>query len=757
MKPLPILKNCLVFIIFFSFLGIALFNNNGLALEGDEISMSTRLRFQMFESSITEGNFQNASSVEVLLPSTSWNIKDVAINFSNIEFSTETKIIEDNPTNHELIDKHHDGFGVQIEIIDPTILSGIEIYGKNASSVYTPIFINIYGYNNETKAPNNDLYEGPTLLNMPFSDTADWHLQTLSSPINLLPGNYYLTIDGSLIGTSPHPNYYWYLNDVNPIHPDLYISSLNSGSWSEGTQGTPFLYKLIQKVNTTIFPENINMTAKIDGSTYNVLNCKSHGKGYLKKTDLNYSPNKNKLNIKIKNNKTSQLLFDAGYNFTINNILGVPGEFEANYNNDNEWFLTPQIRKVSNSHSLQFFYPNSWFDIKIFKNQIDITSELLIDTSNNSILIQNDIIDNTSNWEIKAKSHSINFNLNTPKTDFKTGQKLEFFIDDPILNGNYSFYLFNPLERVIFNITKDLTKEENIFAYNIPANAIEGEYIVYVVWNNNTDAGVQFQNFQITYSSNGNPLDLSLFLILGLVLTGGVVISGTSYVTIKKIDSKKREKLNLILENCTETMSIKHIIVLHSKSGIDVYSESYEEEELEPTLISGFLQAIHNFGTEVIEKSRDTRTVKVEYQKSIILMTEFVNLKLIIIMGINPSQNFLYSVESLAYYIYKYYGKLLDSFDGGLKQFLGISKLTEKILNVSFIAPLKITMNKNVKLSLNEKEMVNKASTFMREQDFDYFHSIYLLPENNCSPKDYEIILKLIQKGIFTPIEKPQE
>ncbi len=731
--------------------------NNGFALEGDEISMSTRVKFQMFESSITEGNFQNASSVEVFLPSPSWSIKDVEINFSNIEFSTETKIIEDNPTNHELIDKHHDGFGVQIKILDPTILNGIEIYGKNASLVNTPIFINIYGYNNETNGPNNDLYGLPTLLDMPFSDTAAWHLQTLNSPINLLPGNYYLTIDGSSIGTSPQPIYYWYLNDVNPIYPDLYISSLDSGSWSEGTQGTPFLYKMIQKVNTSIFPENINMTANIDGNTYNILNGKSQGKGYLKKTDLNYSPNKNKLEIMIKNNKTSQLLFDAGYNFTINNILRVPGEFKVKYNNDNEWLLTPQIRNVSNSHNLQYFYPNSWFDIKIFKNQIDITSELLIDSINNSIFIHNDIIDNTSNWEIKAKSHNINFNLNTPKIDFKTGQILEFTIGTPILNGNYTFYLFNPLGRTVYNITKELTREENVFSYNIPTNAIEGEYIAFIIWNNKTDAGVQFETFQITYSSNGTPLDISIFLILGLVLTGGLVIGGSSYVTIKKIDSKKREKLNLILENCTETMSLKHIIVLHSKSGIDVYSESYEEEELEPTLISGFLQAIHNFGTEVIEKSKDTRTVKVEYQKSIILMTEFVNLKLIIIMGKNPSKNFLYSVESLAYYIYKYYGNLLDNFDGGLKQFLGISKLIEKILNVSFISPLRITMNKNVKLSQNEKEMVNKASKFMREHDFDNFHSLYLLPENDCSPKDYETILKLIKKGIFTPIEKPQE
>jgi hypothetical protein len=755
MKQLPVLKKVLLFSILFSFVSLALFLNNSLASENNDIPIYTDVRFQIFESSIAEGNFQNASSVEVEIPSSSWSIKDIEINFTNIEFSTETIIIEENPTNYELIDKHHDGFGVQIQISDPAIIQGFEIYGKNISTQVKPLNIKIYGYNNITNAPDTNLYGLPSLLNIPFSETAAWHLQTLDSPIHLLPGNYYLTIDGSSIGLSPHSIYYWYFNDVNPIYPELYISSFDSGSWSEGTQGTPFLYKIIQKVNTSIFPENINMTAKIDGNTFNVLNGKSQGKGYLKRNDLNYRPNKNKLEIKIKNNKTSQLLFDAGYNFTISNVLRVSGEIKTKYNDDNEWTLNPEIRKVSNSHNLQLNYPNSWFDLQIFKNQQDITMDLLIDPINNTVFIHNDIIDNTSNWEIKAKSQNIGFNLNTPATEFKTGQNLEFSIGTPILFGNYTFYLFDPFERVIFNITKDISTEDNVFSYAIPSNAIEGEYLAYIIWNNKTDAGVQFETFLITYSLDRNPsFDLSLFLILGLILTGGIVIGGSSYVAIKKIDSKKREKLSLILENCTEIMSLKHIIVLHGKSGIDVYSESYEETELEPTLISGFLQAIHNFGTEVLEKSKDTRTVKVEYKKSIILMTEFVNLKLIIIMGKNPSKNFLYSVESLAYYIYKYYGKLLDNFDGGLKQFQGINKLIEKILNVSFIAPLKISMNKNVKLGLNEKEMINKASKFMQEHDFDYFYSIYLLPENDCSPKDYETILKLIKKGIFNPIEK---
>ncbi|MFX0024468.1 MAG: hypothetical protein ACFE9S_19275, partial [Candidatus Hermodarchaeota archaeon] len=49
------------------------------------------------------------------------------------------------------------------------------------------------------------------------------------------------------------------------------------------------------------------------------------------------------------------------------------------------------------------------------------------------------------------------------------------------------------------------------------------------------------------------------------------------------------------------------------------------------------------------------------------------------------------------------------------------------------------------------KEMVVKASKFMKENNFDYFYAIYLFPDNVCGPKDFETILSLIKKGIFQP------
>jgi len=136
------------------------------------------------------------------------------------------------------------------------------------------------------------------------------------------------------------------------------------------------------------------------------------------------------------------------------------------------------------------------------------------------------------------------------------------------------------------------------------------------------------------------------------------------------------------------------------------------------------------------------------------MQTEFVNLKLIITLKENPSANFRFIMEDLAYDIYNQYGEEVDKFKGILTPFQNMSALIEKHLNVSFLFQLKIVENPKIKLSSSEKEMIAKARTFMKENNFNYFYSLYLLPENTSSPKDYQTIFNLIEKGIFQPLKK---
>jgi hypothetical protein len=709
--------------------------------------------FEITEFSITTGFYFGSNTIDLELYSSEWNVNGIELNFTSVQFGQEVSTIEDIPTDSFKIDKFHDGYGVQIVIQNPTTIYGVEIFGNNESTENKPIYIQIHGNNYITNSPNNTIYGIPLLLNMSYSLTPSWHIQSFPTPINLVQGTYYLVMNATAIGTSPKSDYYWYYNDINPLYSELNISDLNAGSWGAGIQGTPLLYKIIQKINSTFFPEDINMTAQFDGNFYQVSNTGQPGKGYLKKSNLNYKPNNKNIKIKIKNNKTESLDFGLNYKFNINNDFIAPSKVVIKNNSMNEWQVLPSIERFSNNDSIKFKYPSSWSNISAWKNQDEISSDLIIDSLNNVIIIPNNTIENGAEWVIKAYSPNIHFGLNSVKTDWIGGQELYFLIVEPILEGTYNFVLRDK-EGIQINEQQkiNLPTDPNKFTFQIPPNIVLGNYTACIYWYNQTDAGFQSLIFLLSPKPDPNPSPI--FLILGISLVGGAVIAGSSYITVKKVQSNRRGKAKLIIDKCSDIMNLEYIIVLDKKSGIDVYSETYTEKEVDATLISGFLQAIQNFGSEVLDRAKESRTFKVEYRKSIIIMSEFVNLRLIVIMRENPSKKFLYSIEELVYDIYHKYGSLFDKFQGSLAEFKGIKDLLDEHLGTSFAYPFVIDYSLKMKLSQPEKELVNLASDFMKNNNLKYFYTRQLFSENICSPKDYETVIQLINMGIFQSIDK---
>ncbi len=759
MNPAKSSKKLLYVFLFFTLI-LFLFQNMNIGVStSSEFSLDIDTDFELTEFSTSTGILSNTTTLDFELPSSLWRINDIELNFTDVEFGLELKTVEDIPIDKYSIDKFHDGYGVQIVIQDPTIVYGLQIYGNNESTENKPIYVEIHGHDNNTYSPNNAVYGTPHLLNMSYSLIPSWHIQTFSTPIYITEGFYYLVIDGSSIGTSPKSTYYWYFNNINPTYPELNISEYNAGSWGGGIQGTSLLYKIIQKVNDTFFPEEINMTAEFNGNSYEIANGNHPGKGYLKKSNLNYHPNNKNVQVKIKNNKTESLNFNLSYNLNILSDFRAPSILQINYNSWNLWRITPSIERYSINDSIKFDYSSSWSNISIFKNQQNISSDVVIDSLNNKVLIPNHTIEHGADWEITANSPSVPFSLKIIETEWIGGQQLRLSIADPILEGTYKFVLRDDEGIELHQQVINLPTEINRFTYEIPPNILKGNYIAYIYWYNQTDAGIKTQVFSLSpiSSSNQPPDFLVIFLIVGFVVIGGVVLGGSSYATIKKVQTRHRDKLKLLLEKCSEIMDIEYIIVLHKKSGIDVYSEAFADKDVDPTLISGFLQAIQNFGSEILGRAKESRTFKIEYQKSILLMTEFVNLRLIVIMKESPSKNFLYTLESLAYNIYHHYGGLFDEFQGNLGEFQGIKDLLEEHLDLSFLYPLTIDYSLKMKLTQSERDMIKKASDLMHDNNLNYFYSIYLLPENVCTPKDFEIIKELIKKRIFNPIDRSSD
>ena len=232
------------------------------------------------------------------------------------------------------------------------------------------------------------------------------------------------------------------------------------------------------------------------------------------------------------------------------------------------------------------------------------------------------------------------------------------------------------------------------------------------------------------------PPDFPLPLLIFIIVLGATTLGWLFYITYKKIKSQHRTKLEKFLNKCTDISLINDIIVIDTKSGIDIFSQSFRGRKLDNKLISEFLKATMNFELNLSEAAKESRTLNIVFKDSIIMQTEFINLKLIITLTEHPSAKFKFIMEDLAYDIYKFYGQEIDNFTGILKPFQNMAGLIEKHLNTSFLYRLKILENPKIKLSKSEKDMVEKARTFMKENNFKHFYSLYSKSENSFTPKD---------------------
>ncbi|MFO7795882.1 MAG: hypothetical protein ACQERB_07415 [Promethearchaeati archaeon] len=725
----------------------------------EEFSFTTSL--EMKENYDERGSEYNQNEININLLSSLSIIQDLQINFTDIKYPIRniTTIEDYTPdSNTKQINKVNHGYAVQINLNKTTTIYGVHIYIKNDNPTDPsprPVYVMIKGFNPNGNKPNETTYGESILLNKSDSSDPGWYIQEFPSPIILSEGNYFLVLDGTAIEEWPQTRIDWYLNDVNPSHPDLYTSQLNSSGWFDGELSNPFLYKLIYKSEKIAFPEEINMTAEINTNNYKIINGTQKGDGILEKKNINLEENGEILTININNEISENLTFDFSYKLNVfaDSALEANGIVRPNQNV--LWTLNPFITRKSENMTIKFNYASTWTNLTVYKNGLNVSSDVIFNPEENYIFIPNDTIEDGADWEITANSPKFDIGLKTPKLEFKPGQELRFELNAPILEGNYTFILFDSFGLEVYRIVKTIPPDNNIFSYQIPENMDEGNFTAYVFWNSDTDAGVATQEFKVVVATGLVDSNFFLPIIIGVVIGGGSIIGFSSVVVIKKYNKSKKKELEDFLKECSELLNIKSIIVTEKSSGIALYSKSFGGKKLDGTLLSGFFQAIRNFGEEALEEFKNSRTVKLDYKEYVVLMNDFVNVRVIVVMKEQPSTNFQYTLDDLTYDIYINYGPKIDKFQGDLKEFVGIEKIIEKNINIDLLYPFRLNLKPKMKVKLDddEKKIIQRAQNLMRDNNMDYFYSIYLLPENDCEPEDFETIKTLIEKDIFHPIK----
>jgi len=360
-------------IVFLLGLNLAL-NNVNAQSNGD--SLTIPINFSMLEFGEKNGTNEKVDSIDIEIPSSSWNLTDIQLNFIDIKLEREIKTIEDQPYGvyghiyKKSASQNRYGLGVQINLTEATIIYGVYLYGYKTSETTELIDVQIRGYDNENNKPNSTIYRS---VNFNVSYISGWYMQNFSNPLSLSAGNYSLVLNGSNV-ISAFTHYYWGYNDIDPTNPNLHSSEYIT-QWTDGVKNSTYLYKLIQKVNKSYSPEELNMTARLNGVDYQISNSILPGSGNLNISGINYSPSEDFIKIPIEVNLSIIFLFDVSYHIKLMQNLNSNGNINIQENRDNLWTVNPTFIRDFSTYFIKFNYPESWIGIRVNRDGIDITSQ----------------------------------------------------------------------------------------------------------------------------------------------------------------------------------------------------------------------------------------------------------------------------------------------------------------------------------------------------------------------------------------------
>ena len=727
------------------FISLVLYTDITYAQGNDEtITIPTKL--QLTESTENIDNQTSASSINLALPSESWNITNIQVNISDIKLGEEVKPVEDKGQAIQTIEaKGKLGYGVEINITEPTVIFGAYIYGYSTGTPVFPVYVQIQGFDGGTDTPDQNVL-ATTSINI---STPGWHLQTFEEEISLTTGSYYLVINGSELFPTDKSTYNWFYNGSGSLNTNL-NTALYDGDWKQDDIGKPFLYKLVQRVNRSFNPEEVNMTAEFNGSSYPILDGSSEGTGNLTINEI-IAPNATEFNIGIGNNRSIGLIFNLSYHIKLINNFISDGQLELKDSSANNWVLTPNFNKIHYNYTVKFNYPTSWYNFSVKRNGVDVTPNITINILDEYLMIPNDVLIDGASWEINANSPNVVLSLNTPKLKFEPDQDLEFSVSYPINPGNLTYVLINSLGFEEYRETIEIavtTSSEIVLSYTLSSNPNEGIYWAYIYWFDGVNAGIKAQDFQVNVPFVLDPLYI-VIIVVGSVLLAGA--SFTSYKLVKRSKTKHQEFRQKIYNKYMDVLNLDYFIIIEKRTGLNIYEQILAGKDMDASLITGFLEAIRSFGIELTGANEQSQTIKLEYQQSKIIMSEFKNFRILLIMKDSPSQDFLESIKSLSYGIDEKFGEDIAHFTGNIDKFTGIKALLDQNLETSLIYPLELK-TQNVKISSDEKALITRAEEVMKMRKTDYFFLSYLLyARKGFQIKDAETVLNLISKKIFQP------
>jgi len=242
------------------------------------------------------------------------------------------------------------------------------------------------------------------------------------------------------------------------------------------------------------------------------------------------------------------------------------------------------------------------------------------------------------------------------------------------------------------------------------------------------------------------------YIIIGLAAIVSVV-AVRQYRHIQLRKSWAREAM--ILDDLIKT---SHIMIIHKDVGVSIYDKQISLD-IDVDLISGFLQAISAFKSE-IKKEKEESIIKgkgfeMDYYDFKIVITDGDYIRTALILDGIPSEKLKENQWAFTEHFEKRFEDDLKDFTGDITSFRKADDLIERYFNISLVYPLQLGKHYEViKVKGLDKALLEVAEQIQKERKFFFISSLlnFALAGRKASRDEIiSVIIDLKRKGLIIP------
>jgi len=182
---------------------------------------------------------------------------------------------------------------------------------------------------------------------------------------------------------------------------------------------------------------------------------------------------------------------------------------------------------------------------------------------------------------------------------------------------------------------------------------------------------------------------------------------------IAPLVTKKSSLPTWAIKKIEAAENLQHILIIHKLSGTCLFSYSCSALNFDPDLVSGFLQAISSFGTEV--SAHETGLEEIKYQGFVVALSEGELVRSAFICNQSPDRTLLSSIKYFTIKFEDEFRRYLENWTGDVSVFKRAYQLVEDYFKVGskllFLIP-KIPTDQ----SLTKEKIIKKLQTLLKER-----------------------------------------